>query len=331
MLSIVIFLFSVPSLVFCQPFSNFQKYDLPSAAVGPFSIAFDSSGRGPFTGISDGRVLRYDPVQNSFFDFAFTSPNRSKAVCDGTDNNDNPTRGAICGRPLGVSFHFRTNQLYVTDAYKGLLVVPPNGRLAENVATGAEGVPFKFPFLLDVDQVTGDVYFTEFSSQFQLSQVQHAIDVRDSTGRLLKYNPNTGETTVLLRGLSGAAGIALSYDRTYLLIAEMTANRVKKLWLSGPNAFTTVDLITVRGRPSNIKKNSLADFWVAVNTWIPGPTVGSMIRVPSAIRISGTGGAILQTVDLSSYYTNTSISEFQPFGLGGYIGALRAASLGRVN
>ncbi|XP_024030328.1 protein STRICTOSIDINE SYNTHASE-LIKE 12 [Morus notabilis] len=280
MLFIIIFLFSIPSLVFSQPFSNFQ---------------------------------------------------RSKAVCDGTDNNDNPDRGAICGRPLGISFYFRTNQLYVTDAYKGLVVVPPNGRLAENVATSAEGVPFKFPFHLDVDQVTGDVYFTDFSSQFQLSQLLQAIDARDATGRLLKYNPNTRETTVLLRGLTGAAGVALSYDRTYLLVAEMNANRVKKLWLSGPNAFTTVDLITFQGRPNNIEKNSLTDFWVVVNTRIPGTTAGSFIRIPSAVRISGIGGGILQTVDLSRYFPNMTISEFQPYGLGGYIGSLRTDYLGRGN
>ena len=75
MTSIIFFLFLVPS-VFSQPIINFQKIDLPSTSVGPFSVAFDRFGRGPFTGISDGRIVRYDTLQKRFIDFAFTGPNR---------------------------------------------------------------------------------------------------------------------------------------------------------------------------------------------------------------------------------------------------------------
>ena len=89
-------------------------------------------------------------------------------MCDGTNNNNDAIMGAICGRPLGLAFYFKTNQMYISDAYRGLLMAEPNGRLAANIATAAEGVPFKLPFHLDVDQATGDVYFTDFSSQFDL-------------------------------------------------------------------------------------------------------------------------------------------------------------------
>lgn len=42
---------------------------------GPESIAFDSHGRGPYTGVADGRVLFWNGL--SWIDFAYTSPNRS--------------------------------------------------------------------------------------------------------------------------------------------------------------------------------------------------------------------------------------------------------------
>ena len=41
---------------------------------GPESIAFDPKGRGPYTGIADGRVVFWDGQRWS--DFAYTSPNR---------------------------------------------------------------------------------------------------------------------------------------------------------------------------------------------------------------------------------------------------------------
>lgn len=45
---------------------------------GPESIAFDPLGRGPYTGVADGRVLFWDG--HSWNDFAYTSPNRSATL-----------------------------------------------------------------------------------------------------------------------------------------------------------------------------------------------------------------------------------------------------------
>ncbi|GAB2237452.1 hypothetical protein Droror1_Dr00015354 [Drosera rotundifolia] len=45
-------------------------------AVGPESIAFDPDGRGPYVGVSDGRIVRWDRDRLRWVDFAVTSPNR---------------------------------------------------------------------------------------------------------------------------------------------------------------------------------------------------------------------------------------------------------------
>ena len=95
----------------------------------------------------------------SDFDFNF----RSKAVCDGKNLGE---LGLICGRPLGLDFYVSKNKLFIADAYRGLLVVGPRGGLAKQIATSAEGVPFRFTNGLSVDQFTGDIYFTDFSSKF---------------------------------------------------------------------------------------------------------------------------------------------------------------------
>lgn len=45
-------------------------------AVGPESFAFDPLGGGPYTGISDGRIIKWDQNQRRWINFAITSPQR---------------------------------------------------------------------------------------------------------------------------------------------------------------------------------------------------------------------------------------------------------------
>jgi sugar lactone lactonase YvrE len=44
-------------------------------------------------------------------------------------------------------------------------------------------------------------------------------------GRLLKHNPATNETTVLLKGLRFANGVALSSDESFVLVNELALVR----------------------------------------------------------------------------------------------------------
>ena len=92
---------------------------------------------------------------------------RDRKLCDGSsDSNKEP----LCGRPLGLKFDSKTCDLYIADAYFGLLVVGPNGGVAQQLATSADdGVPFKFLNGLEVDDhQTGVIYFSDSSSVYQL-------------------------------------------------------------------------------------------------------------------------------------------------------------------
>jgi hypothetical protein len=44
--------------------------------LGPESFVFDSQGRGPYTSVSDGRIVRYDGPELGWSTFAYTSKNR---------------------------------------------------------------------------------------------------------------------------------------------------------------------------------------------------------------------------------------------------------------
>ncbi|XP_034677725.1 protein STRICTOSIDINE SYNTHASE-LIKE 10-like [Vitis riparia] len=213
-------------LAFHNEQSAAQKYntlELPSGVSGPESIAFDCNGDGPYTGISDGRILKWQGSKHGWKEFAITSPFRIPKFCDGSLN---PAMEQVCGRPLGLKFNEATCDLYIADAYFGLLVIGQNGGVAKQVAISAEGVPFRFTNALDIDQNTGVVYFTDTSTIFQRWAYAIAMQIGDKTGRLLKYDPRTKEVTVLLRGLSFSNGVALSEDKDFVLVTETTAAKI---------------------------------------------------------------------------------------------------------
>ena len=75
----------------------------------------------------------------------------------------------ISNRPLGLCFD-KTGDLYIADAYFGLLKVRPEGGLATPLATEAEGVRFNFTNDLDLDD-EGNIYFTYSSIHYQRRSV----------------------------------------------------------------------------------------------------------------------------------------------------------------
>ncbi|TYH89155.1 hypothetical protein ES332_D01G239300v1 [Gossypium tomentosum] len=46
-------------------------------AVGPESVAFHPLGDGPYVGISDGRIIKWQPNEHRWISFGITSPNRN--------------------------------------------------------------------------------------------------------------------------------------------------------------------------------------------------------------------------------------------------------------
>lgn len=58
------------------PFTSTNKLPLPPLTFGPDSLAFDARGEGPYTGVGDGRILKYQDSVVGFVEFATTSPFR---------------------------------------------------------------------------------------------------------------------------------------------------------------------------------------------------------------------------------------------------------------
>ncbi|KAL3364222.1 hypothetical protein AABB24_013135, partial [Solanum stoloniferum] len=227
-------------------------------AVGPESIAFNPNGEGPYTGVADGRVLKW---KGSYWsDFAVTSSHRKNCTLPFA-----PELEHICGRPLGLRFDTKTGDLYIADAYFGVQVVGPKGGLATPLVQKFEGKPLVFTNDIDIDDHDDVIYFTETSTRYQRRQFFASLLSGDKTGMLMKYVKSTQQTKILIRGLAFANGVALSKNKSFVLVAETSTGRIFRYWLKGPYKGKHDTFAELPGFPDNIRMNSKGEFWVALH------------------------------------------------------------------
>jgi sugar lactone lactonase YvrE len=244
--------------------TNTQHLDLPDGLIGPESVAFNRRGAGPYVSISDGRILKYAGKDVGFTTFAY-SPSYIKNNCDAPSELPSVATESSCGRPLGLRFHNKSGNLYIADAYMGLMRVGRDGGEATVLATEAGGAPLRFTNGVDVDQVTGDVYFTDSSATYTRAQHQMVTQSGDSTGRILKYNRRTNKVTVLLSDVTYPNGIAISADRSHLIVALTGPCKLMRYWIRGPKAGTSELFADLPGYPDNVRPDGKGGYWVALH------------------------------------------------------------------
>ena len=230
-----------PMTAVLEPNDTLMKAELLARGQihGPEDTAVDAQGR-VYAGLHDGRVVRV-LADDSVETFADTG-----------------------GRPLGMDFDAAGN-LILADAYKGLLRIDPQGRI-EVLSTEADGLPFAFTDDLDIAS-DGIIYFSDASSRFQ--QPDYLLDLLEARphGRLLSYDPSTGETRVLLDGLYFANGVALSANEDFVLVNETYRYRITRYWLKGERAGQhEVFIDNLPGLPDNLQGDRKGTFWVALPT-----------------------------------------------------------------
>lgn len=231
--------------------------------IGPESLAFDSQGRGPYTGIADGRVMRWDGPELGWTEFATMYPNGSENCKPRSPPEANLLYENECGRPLGLQFMERTGELYIADAIFGLLVVGPNGGQAKVLVSEADGLPFTFTNDVGISPEEL-VYFTVTSFQYPRKHFLLTAFAGDSSGTLLSYDPSTKEVKVLYRGLQTPNGVAISKDGSFLVLAETAVCRLNRFWLKGEKAGTMETFAELPGFPDNVRLNEKGQFWVAI-------------------------------------------------------------------
>lgn len=227
---------------------------------GSEDVAVDGEGR-IYGGCVDGRLVRVTP-----------GPGGEEGIETFADTG---------GRPLGLHFS-PAGDLIVADAKRGLLAVDPEGAVRA-LATGADGLPFGFTDDVDV-AADGTVYFSDASSRFGVDEYLFDLLEARPHGRLLAYDPESGETRVLLSGLYFANGVALSAAEDFVLVVETYRYRIRRYWLRGPRAGTDeVFIDNLPGFPDGVASDRRGTFWVAMFT-VRNPMVDSLHPFPPLKR-----------------------------------------------
>ncbi|TVZ78404.1 SMP-30/gluconolactonase/LRE family protein [Streptomyces sp. BK340] len=181
---------------------------------GPEDVVADSRGR-VLTGVADGRILRIDGI-------ADPSATRVEVLAD------------TGGRPLGLEL-LPDGALLVCDADRGLLRVGPDDGGVQVLAEAVAGERLRFCSNA-VALSDGSVYFTVSSRRYPLEQWIGDVVEHTGTGRLLRLAPGSHRPEVLLDGLQFANGLVSAADESFLVVAETSAYRLTRYWLTGPRA-----------------------------------------------------------------------------------------------
>lgn len=228
--------------------------------IGPESIA--NIGDVFYTGTADGKIVKLVGRR------VYTVARLGEPPC-GTREEE-----SSCGRPLGIRVG-PNGTLFVADAYLGVFEVNPTTGHSTRLVPGGQVVAGrKLSFINDL-AVTQDgkkVYFTDSSSRWQRRDYLHLIMEATADGRVLEYDTETGELTVIMENLRFPNGIQLLPDEESVLVAETTMARVRRVHVAGLNKGgmdTFVD--NLPGFPDNIRPSSSGGYWVAMSAVRPNP------------------------------------------------------------
>lgn len=175
----------------------------------------------------------------------------------------------VSGRPLGIEAS-ADGSLLVANAYLGIQQVLPDGSVRQLLAS-VDGRPLVYANDLAVSS-GGTIYFSEASTKFGArdsggTYEGSLLDIMEhgGHGRLIAFDPASGETRVLLHGLEFANGVALTENETALLVVETGGYRVLRHWLEGRDAGETEVLIdNLPGFPDNINRGAGGRFWLGL-------------------------------------------------------------------
>lgn len=228
--------------------------------IGPESIA--NIGDVFFAGTADGRIVKLVGRR------ILTVARLGKLPCGSREEEPS------CGRPLGIRIG-PNGTLFVADAYLGLFEVNPTTGEAKMLVKGGEEVGGrKLSFINDL-AVTQDgkkVFFTSSSSRWQRRDYMNLIMEATADGRVLEYDTESKELTVVMENLRFPNGIQLLPDEESVLVAETTMARIRRVHVAGLNKGgmdTFID--NLPGFPDNIRPSSAGGYWVAMSAVRPNP------------------------------------------------------------
>ncbi|CDW54164.1 adipocyte plasma membrane associated protein [Trichuris trichiura] len=164
-----------------------------------------------------------------------------------------------CGRPLGMR-SLAERRILVADAYLGIYDVDFNTNTVKQLVSGGtevDGKPIRF--INDLDIVEDTIFFTHSSTRWDLFDLSY-LRYR----RLMAYDMETDNLTVVLDNLHFPNGVQASRDEDELFVAETGMARILRVRLplkSKPKG--VIFLKNLHCLPDNIRLSMDANLWVA--------------------------------------------------------------------
>lgn len=227
------------------------------------------------------------------------------------ENEDPQIVASVGGTLLGGAFD-KHGGMYLADSMRGLLYIPPNSssphdaapRIVSSLAPSdllnavteeaLDRHEIRFANDIAIDHESGNVYFTDATriaparstdrhegGTFISFGTSHLAG--EASGRVLCYVPSTGETHVLATGIRFANGVALSKDRTHLIVVATSSYVLYKVPLTGvqtpmsmsskPIPASELELFypeTLPGFPDGLTVASDGSVWVPLFAPVPG-------------------------------------------------------------
>nr|XP_040226247.2 adipocyte plasma membrane-associated protein Hemomucin-like [Anopheles coluzzii] len=190
----------------------------------------------------------------------------------------------ICGRPLGLDFDTKGNNLIVADPYLGIwqvhiktgdkkLLVPKDKAIivedreqsSSSSSEAARKLRTRQPNIPNGVAVArnGDFYWSDTASDFIFEDAIQAL-LCNPSGRLLHYSRAEGRSRVLIDEVYGANGVVLSPDESFVLVGELGGQLIRRYYLKGPKAGThDVFVDGLPGAVDNLNGDATG-FWVGL-------------------------------------------------------------------
>ncbi len=220
----------------------------------------------------------------------------------------------ICGRPLGLTFD-KAGNLYAIESYTGIYKIDAKSRKGELVVDASVEVRGRSDKLMNGVAVAkdGSIYYTSTSTRFGIDG-GFMVMLTAPTGRVLKYDPKTRKSEVLMDDVAFANGIVLSEKEDYFLAAECSTGKVFKYHLSGKNKGKSELLMQLPGMIDNLTRNGKGGYLVGMPGIVDefNPLADVVMRYPLfqkfLSRLVFAVSAIPET--LNKYFPHPAFDEF---------------------
>jgi ribose transport system permease protein len=195
----------------------------------------------------------------------------------------------IGGQPLGMAFD-RADNLYVCIGGMGLYRITPDRKVEKatdetNRSLRSVNDDSRLRLADDLD-ITDDgrIFFSEATVRYEMHEWPvDGLEARGN-GRIVCYDPKSGTTRTVLRGLKFPNGVCVAKGGQSILFAETWGCCIKRYWFGGPKT-GQVEMVmeNLPGFPDNINLASDGNYWLAM-VGMRSPALDLAWRMPGFRR-----------------------------------------------